>query len=328
MMSLRLRALAASSALCASLIGLPAFAQAPATTGAAPDPAPDPAIVQAELERGIAKLQRYLAHPAYLQHLQTAIAGIDASLPTLCKKMEHTVRSEPTLLEPVIFADMDSGDETAPIAGVWYERLSFEGCSGMHALSLLMQAQADAPPRAVPLLPGTTIASPDLQLEAVALVRERAAERFPGCDTLQVVQTNFIGFTDESDAESRLKDKSVDIIWQSLPESPDWTEDWMLLGCTGLLPFEVEFLHVDRQGSPVFAVQAVPGQVIALPPADTTAPAESPASAPAGTAPAGEAPVPEEAVTPAEEPAEAQPGAVPEAPPPAVTDTPAESQPQ
>lgn len=290
-----------------------------AASGAAAAEPPTPATPTGMVPQDVRQLSAYLASDSYRDRLQAAIGDIDAALPTLCKKMDKTVRSEPVLLEPVGFTAGAKAD-TPPVRGVWYEHLSFEGCNGLHALSLLMQAEESGPPRWVPLLPGTTVASPDLQLDAVKLVREKAAAVFPGCAAVQVVQTNFRGFDDKSDPAARLKDMAVDALWQTLPQLPDWSEDWMVLGCTGLLPMDMHFLHVDRDGQKVFAIQADPQPVLALP--QPQGHAEPPAPAPTvDAAPAGSTPPPTEATAPHDEPAETQPGAPAPPPAPTVTDT-------
>lgn len=78
-----------------------------------------------------------------------------------------------------------------PYAGAWTYRFKFERCGESTVYNVLLQGQANKPPRPIPLVPGLTRANPQLMSDLMMpLVLSGVAAGMPSdCKNIQVIDT-------------------------------------------------------------------------------------------------------------------------------------------
>jgi hypothetical protein len=204
-----------------------AFALAPASVSRAQDPD--------------ARLNRYLGSQEYANTVVSRALEADRLRKTGCdqpKALRHALQN---VLEPPRFAE----DSTAPVAGVWIDRVDIDRCGTTIAENMLVIVDRGTMSIAR-LLPGTTKAGPLLQRDAMqpalaaATVKKDKAERAgakpcPDQEGVTVSNTSLLRerIPIVNDAAGRMT-------------AGAWDETWMFLFCGREIPV---LIHFDGDGN-------------------------------------------------------------------------------
>lgn len=173
------------------------------------------------------KLDIFLKSRAYNQRLYTMASGMDRKLGIFCKDGEYVIRPWTFMpLKPITFAT----DKSAPVSGTWYQRFTVARCGEDKIYNTLAIAKGDTPLRLVALLPGRTIASPLLMLNALEDVTRLAGLKGePDCESVMIADTDLI---DREAVYAELKAGHT---------VADWQEVWTVKHCAQHIPVYVHF---------------------------------------------------------------------------------------
>ena len=131
--------------------------------------------------------------------------------------------------------------------GAWKEQIRESGCGGDRLLNAATIATAGGGLETRPLLPGTTIADPELQQDSVRYAAGAIGGMPPGCDQGAVTDTRFVGADGQPPG--------------ALPTPLDpprpWTEIWTLQACAKRAQVEMHF-KPDATGTDIHASPAKP----------------------------------------------------------------------
>jgi len=157
-----------------------------------------------------------------------------------CVKARYTIFDKFSITEPLVF-DKSTG---ALRSGSWRQAIHYTGCGVTRVLNVLVLAAAPSID-ARPLLPGTTLAGPRLQVDVFkspALQLRIGRWRDPGCTMAYVSDTAFV------DRESA-----------PLPgaASPPWREVWTLAACERTESITVTFAP-DATGTSFHFLEVAP----------------------------------------------------------------------
>lgn len=115
---------------------------------------------------------------------------------------------------------------------MWIERYNV-ACKEALRRSLLVIDQ-DGKLKVIGLLPGTTGADPNLQMDAVNIVSGAAVTRIPDCDDVSITDT--------------------EMLQAPPPEGGPWTERWTVSGCKKSEAIDVNFTPSAQGGTDVYVV--------------------------------------------------------------------------
>lgn len=181
------------------------------------------------------KLGLFLKSQAYNQRLYTMAAGMDRKLGIFCADGEYVIQPWTFMpLKPISFTT----DQSAPVSGTWYQRFTVARCGEDKIYNTLAIAKGDAPLKLVALLPGRTIASPLLMLNALEdVTRVAALKGAPGCASVMIADTDLI---DREAVYAELKaGRTVE----------NWQEVWTVKHCAQHIPVYVRFSGDGRGGT-------------------------------------------------------------------------------
>lgn len=131
------------------------------------------------------------------------------------------------ILKPVEFPD----GTQHPMDGVWQYRFDFVRCGRSATYNVAIVAQKGGEPRYAPLLPGNTIASPTLQMDAIRIVRLKVAaeakvKKNRQCDDFVISNTSLVSIPQQS------KDGGA---------GGRWEERWVARYCGADIPTPICF---------------------------------------------------------------------------------------
>lgn len=115
-----------------------------------------------------------------------------------------------------------------------YHRILIEGCGRHTQWNFLMLVLPDGTRRLVETLPGTTVADPVLQRDAMRAAISAAQAGVPGCRELQPVAAEFTGEDSEPTAARRTQ---------------PWAELWIFQGCGGVYGVPMRFAPAAQGGT-------------------------------------------------------------------------------
>jgi hypothetical protein len=156
-------------------------------------------------------------------------------LPDGCNSVTYTETSRRVVLSS---PQVDrSGKLTG---GTWLQSVIATGCGTKRQLNILTLAQRDGTLRRIALLPGTTIADPLLQQDAVKYALAATVGLMRDCQTRVIVETRFVEF--EGAPLSTVGGQVV----------RPWREDWRAEGCGKRVVVPVHF-NPDPSGTTIRA---------------------------------------------------------------------------
>ena len=133
------------------------------------------------------------------------------------------------------------------VAGVWKEAIRAEGCGPPRLLNAMTQVLPDGTLQTTPLLPGTTIADPQLQRDSVQYAAAGMGAMPPGCNQGEVVDTRYIGLEGMPPGTQQPADAAP----------KPWTELWTLEACGKRAAVAMQFTP-DATGTAIHAAAANP----------------------------------------------------------------------
>ncbi|MGE5545439.1 MAG: hypothetical protein ACM33T_00965 [Solirubrobacterales bacterium] len=195
---------------------------------AAPVAAQQPAQpLPADVER----FQSFLSNDAtYKELLQQLALMSDAQGAPDCKERKAVGRTL-LVVAPPTFPE----GAPYPSSGLWQERVVVERCGGKSQQNILIQARPDGPPRAMPLMPGTTGAPAPMQSAILKDVVEQLASGKAKCSDLTKIQPLDSGM----DKNSKLPKPG---------EKGSWREVWNFRACGKKVDVPVEYTADGKGG--------------------------------------------------------------------------------
>src|SRR5262245_7486927 len=115
---------------------------------------------------------------------------------------------------------------------MWIERYNV-GCKEAVRRSLLVIDQ-DGKLKVIGLLPGTTGADPNLQMDAINIVSGAAVTRLPNCDNVSITDTELLQAPQQTGSA--------------------WNERWTFSGCDKSEAVDVNFTPSAQGGTDVYVV--------------------------------------------------------------------------
>ena len=183
-----------------------------------------------------------LTSPEHRAALLRAVHAVEPAGAPACPDANYqTTGAIATLLPP----RLDASGKV--VQGVWKESIRAEGCGPSRLLNAMTQVQPDGTLQTTPLLPGTTIADPQLQRDSVQYAAAGMGSMPPGCNQGEVVDTRYVGLDGRSPGTQQPVDAS--------PRA--WTELWTLEACGKRAAVTMQFTP-DATGTAVHAAAANP----------------------------------------------------------------------
>jgi hypothetical protein len=192
-------------------------------------------LVGAHADDASVELARIIQDGANRQAVIEAAREQNGQLPDACDSATYAETSSTVLSPPQI-------DGTGKlIGGQWLQHVIATGCGTRRQLNILTSAQHDGALLRTALLPGTTIADPLLQQDAILSAMVQAHRLISAnCAQTRVFETRFVEF--EGTPLSTV---------QGLAVRP-WREDWRVEGCGKRAVVPVHFAP-DPTGTTIVA---------------------------------------------------------------------------
>ena len=181
-----------------------------------------------------------LTTPEHRTALLQAARAVDPPGTAPCPDENYVTTGEVGILVP---PKLDASGKI--IEGVWKETISATGCGAPRLLNAMTLVKPDGTLQTVPLLPGTTIADPQLQRDSVQYAAAGMGAMPPGCDRGGVADTKFLG-VDGQPAGTRPT--------PGAPPQP-WSELWTLDAC-GTRANVIMHFTPDANGTAISATRA------------------------------------------------------------------------
>ena len=128
------------------------------------------------------------------------------------------------------------------VQGVWKETIHAQGCGPERVLNAMTQVTPDGTLTTTPLLPGNTIADPQLQRDSVQYAAAGMGGMPPGCNQGAVVDTRYVGLDGQAPG-TRLAANQ---------EPQAWDEVWTLEACGRRVAVAMKF-SPDATGTAIHA---------------------------------------------------------------------------
>lgn len=199
-------------------------------------------LLRAGADDGSLELARILQDNVNRQVVIETAREQNRHLPDTCDAATYSETSRSVLSPPLI-------DGTGKLVeGAWLQRIIASGCGTHRQLNILTFAQHDGALRRTALLPGTTIADPLLQQDAIQSALVQAHRLIPpACLQARVFETRFVEF--EGTPSSTVHGQVV----------RPWREDWRVEGCGKRVVVPVHFVP-DPTGTTILAKDAIPAE--------------------------------------------------------------------
>ena len=187
-----------------------------------------------------ADLLPVLARPDHRAALLQAAHAADAVRVGACPKASYVTTGEIAVLQPL---RLDTHGQ--PTAGMWKESVRETGCDAPHVLNVLTIVRPDGALDTRPLLPGGTIADPQLQQDSVQYAASAMGDLPPGCDSGGITDTAFTAVDGEPPGRQPPPGEMV----------KPWTETWTLQACGKRATVTMHFAP-DPSGTAIAAALA------------------------------------------------------------------------
>ncbi len=207
-----------------------AVALTPPAARAADEPALPPALVS------------LLTGPEHRAALLAAARAVNGPGVQGCTAANYTVGDSIVIVAPV---QTDAAGKV--VAGTWREQVRESGCNADRVLNTITTAGPNGALDTRPLLPGSTIADPQLQRDSVKYAAGAMGAMPTGCDQGGVLDTRFVG--QEGQPPGAVPPANG-------PVRP-WTEIWTLQACAKRAVVEMRFTP-DATGTDIRATPAKP----------------------------------------------------------------------
>ncbi|HEY2526913.1 MAG TPA: hypothetical protein VGJ20_03030 [Xanthobacteraceae bacterium] len=186
------------------------------------------ALVGGRAEDASLELARIVKDSANQQAVTEFAREQNGQLPGACDKATYNETSRALVLSP---PQVDGSGKL--IAGAWLQSVIATGCGTSRQLNMLTSAQPDGTLRRIALLPGTTIADPQLQRDGIQFAMGGVGQLMPpDCRReARVVETRFVEF--EGPPASTV---------QPVRAARPWREDWTVEGCGKRVVVPVHFI--------------------------------------------------------------------------------------
>ncbi len=206
-------------------IGVILFGIAAVPAGAQPAPAPSTPIPPAPPE-----LTQMLAQPEHRAALLQAARAVNGPAASACAAATYGPAEDLVLFSPV-----QTDGHGKVTAGAWKESLRETGCGNDRTINTLTVVGQGGTPQTQPLLPGSTIADPQLQRDSVRYAAGGMGEMPAGCDQGAVTNTRFMGVDGQPSGARPVL---------GVPPKP-WTEVWSVKACSKAANVTMHFTPDD-----------------------------------------------------------------------------------
>jgi hypothetical protein len=168
--------------------------------------------------------RQYVARPEHVAAVGEHARSFIAKDPSC--KLETARIVGASLLTPVTF-----GPDGTPTSGTWKEIMRVDGCSRSGVYNVATAVDASGGIHVFGLLPGTSIADPQLERDAIdrALIAARL-KALPNCTETYVVDTAFESYADTANPGV-----------EAGREARTWRERWTVQGCAVTILVEMTF---------------------------------------------------------------------------------------
>lgn len=181
---------------------------------------------------------KYLYSMSFYQGMYAVAVQADRALKVSCSEKYDIKPVNVVVLAPI---DLPEGAAQAA-SGAWIYRYDAVRCGTKKRYNLMMTAQPSAAPRANMLLPGDTITSPRLMMDAVKVVGIKAASSLDSeCKELQIFDT-------------ALTQGPHTVTEGEKTHHGVWKESWTFQGCGKQVALPVTFIP-DGKGGTSFSVE-------------------------------------------------------------------------
>ena len=170
-------------------------------------------------------LKQYLERPEHIE----AVMG--HAQPFIFK--DSTCRAETARTTSIaISTPVTIGPDGAPISGMWKETLHVQGCSRSGIYNVATAVDGSGAIHVFGMLPGTSIADPRLERDAVNYALDTArAKAPPNCTEAHVVDTAFESYATTANPGV-----------EPGREAKSWHEKWTVQGCAASIIVEMTFV--------------------------------------------------------------------------------------
>ncbi len=184
-----------------------------------------------------APLQRFTGSAAYRAMIDRALAGLPPDVLTRCPGLESE-GSTVHVLQPVAF-----GPDGVPTRGLWLQSYPVAGCGNDTLLNVFVVASASGQVSPIVGVPGTTLADPILQRDALFYANMRAGILVKDCKAVHVRTSRFVDYGL----------KSVTGAPDPGPGQPNrpWRESWTMSACGRTVEVPLEF-QPDATGTKIY----------------------------------------------------------------------------
>lgn len=170
------------------------------------------------------ELRRYQQSTEAQQATIAAAEVGEKSITPECTQMSFAPTGETAVLSPAKF------DQGKPVAGVWVERIAVSGCDGKRVQNIYSIISKTGELKRVAMAPGTTIADPFLQGDAVRYAMVAVGVREQSCKDMKLANTRFDSLSGE--AAPGMPPGTA---------SRPWKETWTIKACGKSLDVPVNF---------------------------------------------------------------------------------------
>jgi hypothetical protein len=182
-------------------------------------------------------LTALLTRPDHLAALQRAARAADPPGGATCPDADYVTTGDIGIVQP-----LKTGDKGELVSGAFKESVQETGCGMDRRLNALTTIGPDGTAETTPLLPGSTIADPELQRDSVPFAAGAMGPLPPDCDGGSVIDTHYVGL-DGMPPGTRPK--------PGQPPRP-WTEVWTLQACAKHVDVTMHFAP-DATGTDIRA---------------------------------------------------------------------------
>ncbi len=178
-----------------------------------------------------------LTRPDHITALQRAARAVDPSGAPACPTANYTTTGDIGVLAP-----LKTDDKGQVVSGAIKEGMRETGCGTDRTLNALTMFEADGSLHTQALLPGSTIADPQLQQDSVPYAAGAMGPMPAGCAQGSVVNTRFVGLDGKAPGTRPAPG--------SQPAA--WSEVWTLQACAKRTDVTLHFTP-DQTGTEIRA---------------------------------------------------------------------------
>jgi hypothetical protein len=162
-------------------------------------------------------LDRLLSRPDHRVALLQAAEAVEAVQTRPCPHATYVTTGQVEVLQP-----LKLNAHGQPVAGAWKESVNVTGCDTDRVMNALTTVMPNGVLKTRPLLPGTTIAGPQLQADSVEYAAAAMGDMPAGCEQGGIVDTAYARMDGEPDGAKPPPGAVM----------KPWTELWTLQACS------------------------------------------------------------------------------------------------